>query len=76
MTEKELELELKCYKEHINPGCDIDHMTAKDIKEFHTFYLENVTFNQVNGSTIIKTLSQKEREFIKEINNKRPFFEQ
>ncbi len=75
MTEKELELELKCYKEHINPDCDIDNMTAIDIEEFYTSYIENKALNQVKKSAIIKTLSQKERDFIKEVMNKRSYFE-
>ncbi len=40
MTEEELRLELLCYKEYINPDCDIDNMTIEEKRDFYKHYVQ------------------------------------
>ncbi|MGL1890803.1 MAG: hypothetical protein OCD02_04215 [Spirochaetaceae bacterium] len=39
MTEAQLKIELMCYKEHVDPSCDIDNMTMAQMDEFFEMYV-------------------------------------
>lgn len=41
MTEKELKVELMCYKEFIDPNCDIDNMTKEEMDNFYKLYIKS-----------------------------------
>ena len=44
MTENELKVELLCYKEYVNPECDIDHMTKDELEEFYDLYVKSESY--------------------------------
>lgn len=46
MTEKDLRIELECYKLYINPDCDIDNMSKDEVKDFYENYLESERYNK------------------------------
>lgn len=58
MTESELKIELMCYKEHINPNCDIDRMSLKEMEEFYQLYIASETYQASlkKGAHKIKTI--------------------
>ncbi|MBN2618134.1 MAG: hypothetical protein JXR64_07450 [Spirochaetales bacterium] len=46
MTEEELKLELQCYKEYINPDCDIDNMSLSELKDFYSMYVASEKYQK------------------------------
>lgn len=44
MTENELKLELLCYKQYVNPECDLENMTKDDLEEFYNLYAKSETY--------------------------------
>lgn len=51
MTENELKIELMCYKEYVNPNCDLDNMSKEELEEFYKLYVQSETYiSNVNNS--------------------------
>lgn len=44
MTQRELEIELLCYKEYVNPDCDFDNMSKDELEEFYHLYIESENY--------------------------------
>lgn len=41
MTENELKIELMCYKQYVNPDCDLEHMSKEELEEFYDLYVKS-----------------------------------
>lgn len=49
MTESDLKIELMCYKEYVNPDCDLDNMTKDELEEFYRLYVNGETHYSIDN---------------------------
>ncbi|QEN05107.1 hypothetical protein EW093_10420 [Thiospirochaeta perfilievii] len=60
MTENDLKIELMCYKEYVNPDCDIDNMTKDELEEFYNLYVKSESYMaEVNTASSLNNKSAK-----------------
>lgn len=57
MTESELKIELMCYKEYVNPECDLDNMTKDDLEEFYDLYAKSEVYASELSKKSAKVIS-------------------
>lgn len=58
MTENELKIELMCYKQYVNPDCDLDNMSKDDLEEFYDLYAKSETYVSELSSRTARVAAQ------------------
>ncbi len=57
MTENELKIELMCYKQYVNPDCDLNNMSKDDLEEFYDLYAKSETYVSKLSTGIAKVVN-------------------
>lgn len=70
MTEEEITLELNCYKSYINPDCDLDNMTEKDVRDFFKYYKKTENYINSLPNDMAEKSDDEILDFIRELNSK------
>ena len=62
MTENDLKIELLCYKQYVNPKCDLDNMSKDDLEEFYELYAKSEIYLSEISNKTAKVISNEEFE--------------
>ena len=70
MTENDLRVELLCYREYVNPDCDINNMTKDELEEFYELYVKSETyFKSIHISSAAKVMEDQRKFILSDENN-------